>query len=212
MTEYCWLVDNLIQQKGALHPIVVESSGPIAKGHQIVTNKLWTCWSTVWSRLVQWVVHWLHNYNSPSPNIISVNLQPTLHFDDRGGSRHIVQIERGNTVLRRQLDRRRCQRIDVWPHCVSDPLSFPTRGGNDFKCNITLHSAVCNWFHNWATFCPHYYIVQCSQLPTPPWKLIANARCRNRSQYHCTNIDNNNSGALPLHLSKLLSQRQVCAK
>ena len=159
MTEYCWLVDNLIQQKGALHPIVVESSGPIAKGHQIVTNKLWTCWSTVWSRLVQWVVHWLHNYNSPSPNVIWVNLQPTLHFDDRGGSRHIVQIERGNTVLRRQLDRRRCQRIDVWPHCVSDPLSFPTRGGNDFKCNTALHSAVCNWFHNWATFCPLYYIV-----------------------------------------------------
>ena len=167
-SEYCCSVDNLIQQKGALHPIVVESSGPIAKGHQIVTNKLWTCWSTIWSRLVQWVVHWLHNYNSPSPNVISVNLQPTLHFDDRGGSRHIVQIERGNTVLRRQLDRRRCQRIDVWPHCVSDPLSFPTRGGdNDFKCN----TAVCHWFHNWATFCPFY--PQCSQLSTPSWKSIA---------------------------------------
>ena len=145
MTEYCCSVDNLIQQKGALHPIVVESSGPIAKGHQIVKNKLWTCWSTVGSRLVQWVAHWLHNYNSPSPNVISVNLQPTLHFDDHGGSRHIVQIEGGNTVLRRQLDRRRRQRIDVWPHCVSDPLSFPTRGGNDFKCNIavcTLQSAT----------------------------------------------------------------------
>ena len=111
------------------YPIVVESSWPITKVHLIVTNKLLIVDPPIGSRLVQWLVHWLHNYNSPSPNVISVNLQPTLHFDDRGGSRHIVQIEGGNTVLRRQLDRRRCQRIDVWPHCVSDPLSFPTRGG-----------------------------------------------------------------------------------
>ena len=160
MNEYCCSVfsrKNDSTLKEAYKPIVVESSWPIPKVHLIVTNKLLNVDPPIGSRLVQWVVHWLHNYNSPSPNVISVNLKPTLHFDDRGGSRHIVQIERGNTGLRRQLDRRRCQRIDVWPHCVSDPLSFPTRGGNDFKCNSAVHSVVSNWFHNWATFCPHYY-------------------------------------------------------